>query len=468
MLFNSIDFIIFFPVVFVLYWYLAKTVRQRNAIILFSSYVFYGWWDWRFLFLIATSSLIDFLVGKAIGNSENLRVRKRLLYTSLAVNLGALLFFKYCNFFIDNFIEAFSFFGHKANFRQLNIILPVGISFYTFQTLSYTIDIYRKKIKATDDFLSFFAFVSFFPQLVAGPIERASNLLPQFYEEKRFAVKKFSTGLKFLILGFFLKLVIADRAAVYVNAVYNNVENHDGYTLIMATLLFSFQIYGDFAGYSLIAIGTAKFFDFDLMTNFRRPYFSASISEFWTRWHISLSTWFRDYLYIPLGGNRTTKSRWLFNIFITFLISGFWHGANWTFIIWGALNGGYIVLEKYIFKKRRTGILNIMLTFVLINISWVFFRANSVQDAYMILQKVVSTPGSLYIGMGDDIAALIYSLIAILMLMVMEVKKEFFNHLFSFSNNRYEFVRLSFFAFLIFMILYLGVFDESQFIYFQF
>lgn len=468
MLFNSIDFILFFPLVFIIYWFFTKSVQQRNLVILIASYTFYGWWDWRFLFLIALSSLVDFFISNKIQHTEDDKTRKLFLSISLIVNLGALLFFKYYNFFIDNFISAFAFIGFKPSIQQLSIILPVGISFYTFQTLSYTIDVYRKKIRASDDILSFFTFVSFFPQLVAGPIERASNLLPQFLQQRNFDIKMFSLGLKYIIWGFFLKLVVADRAAIYVNAVYNNIENHDGLSFIMATVLFSFQIYGDFAGYSLIAIGTAKFFGLNLMTNFNRPYFAASISEFWSRWHISLSTWFRDYLYIPLGGNRTSKYRWFANIFITFLISGFWHGANWTYILWGAINGVYIIIEKNLFKKPKKRILNVLFTYILINISWVFFRSDSIESAYIIFKKIIWQPGHLYIGKGDDIAALIYALFAIFILVAVEVKREYFNHLFTLTGNKHEFVRLLVFSFLVFLILYLGVFDSNQFIYFQF
>jgi len=470
MLFNSIDFAIFLPIVFILYWLVsAKKINYRNGILLLASYVFYAWWDWRFLGLIIFSSIVDFMIGKKIETTSHKKNKKQFLLLSVFVNLGALFFFKYFNFFIESFTSVFTLFGSSFSGERLNIILPVGISFYTFQTLSYTIDIYRGKIKATHNYLSFFTFVSFFPQLVAGPIERASNLLPQFSQSKVFESQMISKGIKYMIYGFFLKLVVADRAAIYVNAVYNNVENHDGLSFIAATILFAFQIYGDFAGYSLIAIGTAKLFGFDLMTNFRRPYFSSSIGEFWSRWHISLSTWFRDYVYIPLGGNRVSKTRWFINIFITFLLSGIWHGANWTFVIWGALNGAYLVIETFFIKKeKKNAILNILLTFFLINISWIFFRANSIENALQIIHKILFSPGQLYIGEGDDITALIYSLLAISMLLLIEVKKEFFNTLFSLSDNKHEVVRLLTFSVLIFIILYLGVFDNNQFIYFQF
>ncbi len=469
MLFNSIDFLIFLPIVFSLYWLLYKNLKAQNILLLISSYLFYGWWDYRFLALIAASTIVDYFVGLQIFKSHNKSTKKKWFLLSILFNLGLLGFFKYYNFFIESWVNSVSTLGFSIeNTWALNIILPVGISFYTFQTLSYSIDIYKGKLTPTNNFIGFAAFVSFFPQLVAGPIERASNLLPQILKSREFTYKAISTGVKLMIWGFFLKLVVADRAAIYVNAVYNNVENHDGLSFIAATVLFSFQIYGDFAGYSLIAIGIAKMFGLTLMTNFNRPYFAASISEFWSRWHISLSTWFKDYVYIPLGGNRVKKPRWVFNLFITFLISGLWHGANWTFVIWGALNGVYLIIEALIFKYKRTSVIHIIITFILINFAWIFFRANTLDNAYYIINKIFTAPGHLYIGSGDDITASIYATIAIIILVAVELKKEFFDSLFSISKNKSEFVRILGYSILIFVILYLGVFGESQFIYFQF
>lgn len=470
MLFNSIDFFAFLILVFFAYWFVVyKNIKLQNILLLVASYVFYGWWDYRFLSLIALSTIVDYFVGFRIYESKNKRIGKKWLWVSILFNIGLLGFFKYYNFFIDSWIDLFSSFGYiTENTWTLKVILPVGISFYTFQTLSYSIDIYKGKLKPTQNFIAFAAFVSFFPQLVAGPIERASNLLPQFLGKRKFTYQTFSYGIKLMIWGFFLKLVVADRAAIYVNAVYNNIENHEGLSFIAATVLFAFQIYGDFAGYSLIAIGTAKLFGFSLMTNFNRPYFSASVSEFWTRWHISLSTWFRDYLYIPLGGNRVVKSRWFFNLFVTFLISGLWHGANWTFVVWGALNGIYLIIEILLFKKRRKGVLNVFLTFCLINFAWIFFRANSIENALYIIKIIFTSPGKLYIGSGDDIAASMYATLAIAVLLFVEIKKEYFNTILSISKNKFELVRLVGYAAIVFMILYFGVFGEGQFIYFQF
>lgn len=468
MLFNSIDFLIFLPIVFVLYWIINHySIRLRNLFLIVASYVFYGWWDWRFLSLIIFSSVVDYIVGLRLNSATKTSHRKLLLIISLSINLGFLGFFKYYNFFVDSFITAFSFMGNEFSATPLNIVLPVGISFYTFQTLSYSIDIYYQKIKPTKDLIAFFAFVSFFPQLVAGPIERASHLLPQFHTKKILSYENISTGVKLVIWGFFMKLVVADRAAIYVNAVYNNVPNHDGLSFILATVLFAFQIYGDFAGYSLIAIGTARFFDFSLMTNFRRPYFAVSIGEFWKRWHISLSTWFRDYLYIPLGGNRVSKPKWLANLFITFVISGLWHGANWTFIIWGALNGIYLIIEALMPVKDKHKPVRILITFVLINFSWIFFRANSVSEAFYIVKDIFIEPGKLFLGDGDDITAPLYAILAISILLFVEFSMEYFNSI-SWFNKLKPSIKMVGFSFIIFLILYLGVFDSSQFIYFQF
>ena len=308
MLFNSIDFAILLPIIFILYWFVTnKNLKLQNFLIVVASYLFYGWWDWRFLSLIFFSTLVDFTIGQKLRKEQNQLKRKVLLWTSILINLGFLGFFKYYNFFLENFITAFSLFGTPINVQGLNIILPVGISFYTFQTLSYTIDVYKRKLEPTKDFIAFTAFVSFFPQLVAGPIERATNLLPQFYAKRNFDYSKAIDGMRLILWGLFKKVVIADTCSIFVDDIFQNYMNYSGGTLIVGAILFSFQIYCDFSGYSDIAIGTAKLFGINLMTNFRTPYFSRNIAEFWRRWHISLSTWFRDYLYIPLGGSKVEK-----------------------------------------------------------------------------------------------------------------------------------------------------------------
>ncbi len=402
MLFNSLDFAVFFPIVFVLFWILAKNIKLRNILLLTSSYIFYGWWDWRFLFLIGISSLVDFYIGQKIDRSDNLKVRKKYLLVSLFINLGFLIYFKYSNFFIETFVDSFRLFGKELEVSTLNIILPVGISFYTFQTLSYTIDIYRRNLKPTKDWLAFFAFVSFFPQLVAGPIERASHLLPQFFKKYRFNYRLVKSGLLLILFGLFKKMVIADRAAFYVNEVYNNTELYEGVSYSIATILFAFQIYCDFSGYSDIAIGTARTMGFDLMKNFDSPYFSKSLTEFWRRWHISLSTFFRDYVYIPLGGSKKGNYRTYTNILIVFIVSGLWHGAAMTFIIWGAIHGIILIIEKLIANKKTKifEILNLsknnlsnhiffgLITFSIVCLAWIFFRSNSLPDAFIILNGI--------------------------------------------------------------------------------
>ncbi|WP_417875156.1 MBOAT family O-acyltransferase [Xanthomarina gelatinilytica] len=403
MLFNSLDFAIFLPIVFILYWFVFnKHLKNQNALIVLASYVFYGWWDWRFLSLILFSTMVDYIVGLKMSEQKNQKKRKVLLWISICVNLGFLGFFKYYNFFLDNFITAFSFFGTEIQANTLNIILPVGISFYTFQTLSYSIDVYRKKLEPTKNLIAFAAFVSFFPQLVAGPIERATNLLPQFYKKRTFNYIKAVDGLRQILWGLFKKMVIADNCAVFVNTIFDNHQDYSGSTLVLGAVFFAFQIYGDFSGYSDIAIGTARLFGFNLMQNFAFPYFSRDIAEFWRRWHISLSTWFRDYLYIPLGGSLGSKSKVIRNVFIIFIVSGFWHGANWTFIVWGALNALYflpllltnknrnhleIVASKSKWPSAKT-LVNILITFGLTTLAWIFFRAENISHALQYLKGI--------------------------------------------------------------------------------
>lgn len=405
MLFNSIEFAFFLPLVFILYWFVFnKKLRTQNFLILVVSYFFYGWWDWRFLSLILFSSMLDFLIGVELAKSENEKKRKALLITSLVVNLGFLGFFKYYNFFTQSFVDAFTFFGYQIEASRLNIILPVGISFYTFQTLSYSIDVYKRKLVPTSDWVSFSAFVSFFPQLVAGPIERATNLLPQFHKKRIFSYSKAADGMRQILWGLFKKIVIADNCAVFVNEIFDNIELYNGSELFIGGVFFAFQIYCDFSGYSDIAIGTARLFGFDLMKNFAFPYFSRDFGEFWRRWHISLSTWFKDYLYIPLGGSRNGLLMSIRNTFIIFLVSGFWHGANWTFIVWGGLNALYfmplLLLNK---NKKSQGIVSpnsflpslkdtfqILTTFIFTVIAWIFFRAESLSQAMLYLKKMFS------------------------------------------------------------------------------
>ena len=405
MLFNSLDFALFFPAVFILYWFVTnKNLKAQNILIVISSLIFYGWWDWRFLSLLLFSALVDYFVGLSLQHENDLRKRKLLLCVSLFFNLGLLGFFKYYNFFAENFQQAFTFFGYHFNSQSLNLILPVGISFYTFQSLSYGIDVYRRKLEPTKDVVVFLAFVSFFPQLVAGPIERATNLLPQFYKKRFFDETKAIDGMRLILWGFFKKIVIADNCAPYVNDIFANYSNYSGATLIMGAVLFAFQIYCDFSGYSDIAIGLARLFGFDLMRNFRNPYFAKNMAEFWRRWHISLTTWFRDYVYLPLGGSRGNTIFKIRNVMIVFLVSGFWHGAKWTFIFWGLINALFF-LPLLLGNANKKGakdeksllptlpeLFQMLFTFSLVTFTWIFFRADSLDVAFLYINRIVSSP----------------------------------------------------------------------------
>jgi D-alanyl-lipoteichoic acid acyltransferase DltB (MBOAT superfamily) len=432
MLFNSLDFAIFFPIVFIFYWFVtSRNLKFQNLLVVTASYVFYGWWDWRFLSLIIFSTVVDYAVGQKLRVEEIQRKRKIFLWISILVNLGFLGFFKYYNFFLDNFISAFSFFGAEISASSLNVILPVGISFYTFQTLSYTIDVYKRKLEPTRDFIAFSAFVSFFPQLVAGPIERATNLLPQFYSKRTFNYAKATDGMRQILWGLFKKVVIADNCAEYANLIFNNSADYSGSTLVLGAVFFAFQIYGDFSGYSDIAIGTSRLFGFNLMRNFNFPYFSRDIAEFWRRWHISLSTWFRDYLYIPLGGSRGHISKKVRNTFIIFIVSGFWHGANWTFIFWGALNAIYF-LPLLLTKNNRNNLeiiahgrrfppakefLKLLLTFGLTLLAWIFFRAENIRHAFSYISEIFSISAfevPKFSGMGDALITIILTVFFVL------------------------------------------------------
>ena len=481
MLFNSIDFAIFLPIVFILYWFVTnKDLRLQNLLIATSSYVFYGWWDWRFLSLILFSTIVDYSVGRKLQNEENQAKRKILLWISILVNLGFLGFFKYYNFFLDNFISAFSFFGTEIKANSLNIILPVGISFYTFQTLSYTIDVYKRKLEPTKDFIAFSAFVSFFPQLVAGPIERATNLLPQFYNKRTFDYSKAVDGMRQILWGLFKKIVIADNCAEYTNLIFNNSADYSGSTLVLGAIFFTFQIYGDFSGYSDIAIGTSRLFGFNLMRNFAFPYFSRDIAEFWRRWHISLSTWFRDYLYIPLGGSREGTLMKVRNTFIIFIVSGFWHGANWTFVIWGALNAIYF-LPLLLTKNNRNHIAIVakgkwlptfrefvlmLITFGLTVLAWVFFRAENIGHAIQFISDIFTRPDSfLLLSVYWKYKTII--VLICLFLIVEWLGRENQYAIENISIKLKPPVRYAFYYMVVFAIFWFGG-NEQTFIYFQF
>ena len=473
MLFNSLEFFIFLPTVFFLYWFVfEKNLRAQNALVLISSYVFYGWWDWRFLALIASSTIVDYVIGISIYATNNKKTKKLLLWFSIVFNLGLLGFFKYYNFFIDSWIDLVSILGYQMQSTwTLKVILPVGISFYTFQTMSYSLDIYFKKLKPTNDFISFASFVSFFPQLVAGPIERASNLLPQILINRKFFYNQGVQGLRLIIWGMFKKVAIADSLGLRVDYIFENYTVFNGPVLILGLLYFSFQIYCDFSGYSDIARGTAKLFGFEIMSNFKFPYFSRNIGEFWRRWHISLSTWFRDYLYIPLGGSR--KGRWLSlrNIFTIFIISGFWHGANWTFIIWGLIHSlFYIPLFLFGNNKRYTTnivaydklfpsiieVFQMGITFLSVMIAWVFFRSETVLDSINYLKYMISNEGA---NSSDFFYFGIFYVLVILILDWLYKTIEYSNII----NNRFVLYLI------IFLLLIMTNFSrEINFIYFQF
>jgi len=482
MLFNTIDFAIFLPIVFVLYWFVTnKHLYVQNALIVVASYVFYGWWDWRFLTLIFFSTLVDYTVGRGLNRFNKITIRRALLWISIGVNIGLLGVFKYFNFFIDNFSSVFSFFGTSINIGSLNIVLPVGISFYTFQTLSYTIDVYKRKLEPTSSFLAFSAYVSFFPQLVAGPIERATHLLPQFYQPRVFNYKSAVDGLRQILWGLFKKMVIADSCAEYANLIFNNSIDYNGSTLFLGALFFSFQIYGDFSGYSDIAIGVSRLLGFNLMRNFAYPYFSRDIAEFWRRWHISLSTWFRDYLYIPLGGSKGHKLNKIRNVFIIFIVSGFWHGANWTFIVWGLLNAIYF-LPLLLSNKNRDNLdivakgkylpslkelILITSTFLLTLFAWIFFRANSISHALSYISEMFSSSlfeMPVYDGLRNSIVVIT---LVVIFVFIEWIGREKQYAIESIELKMSLVPRWSLYLAIVFMVFYFQG-DKQEFIYFQF
>ena len=474
MLFNSLEFLIFLPTVFCLYWFVfQKNLKVQNLLLLVSSYVFYGWWDWRFLYLIFLSTVVDYFVGLRIYGSRDKKLKKSYLWISILLNLGLLCFFKYFNFFIDSWIDLLGSFGYEQkSVWTLNVILPVGISFYTFQTMSYSFDIYYKKLKPTKDFISFASFVSFFPQLVAGPIERASNLLPQILTKRVFKYEQGVQGLRLILWGMFKKVVIADSLGIRVDRIFDNYQTMDGGALLLGLVYFSFQIYCDFSGYSDIAIGTAKLFGIEIMSNFKFPYFSRDIGEFWRRWHISLSSWFRDYLYIPFGGSKGGKWMSIKNIFIIFIVSGFWHGANWTFILWG-LTHALLYIPLFLIGKNRQYTTNVVaennwfpsikelfqmgMTFLSTTIAWVFFRSENISDSfnYMILMvSKFSIPTHERSG---------FVFVMILLIMDWIIRK---NERLSFPINWLDYILLPVLGFVI--LEYFNFSSYTQFIYFQF
>ncbi len=486
MLFNSIEFAIFLPIVFILYWFVFnKNISKQNLLILLVSYVFYAWWDWRFLFLLAFSTFLDYFSGLKIEQAKTQAQSKFWLVLSIGINLGFLGFFKYYNFFVTELTQAIANAGIVINPWTLKVILPVGISFYTFHGLSYIIDVYKKRIIAEKNFVDYAVFVSYFPLLVAGPIERATHLLPQFKKVRTFSYEQATDGLRQILWGLFKKVVIADNCATYANQIFNASGEHNGSSLFLGALFFTFQIYGDFSGYSDIALGASRLFGIDLLRNFAFPYFSRDIAEFWRRWHISLSTWFRDYLYFPLGGSQGGTWMKVRNTFIIFLVSGFWHGANWTFIAWGLLNALYFIPLLLLDKNRNhlhiipthqffpsiKEFFQILFTFFLTVIAWIFFRSDSITQAFSILKEIFSK--SLFqkpnfLGKQDMIYFIIHcGMIGILILAEWMHRDKQFGLQFNKGTMNSVVKRWSIYAIIIVFIMLFGG-KQSNFIYFQF
>jgi len=472
MLFNSLHFLLFFILVTPAFFLLPN--KQRWKLLLAASCYFYMTFVPVYILILVFTIIIDYIAGIYIENSKG-RKRKFFLILSLLANIGVLAVFKYYNFLNENLSFLLGNIGYQNPVPYLNMLLPIGLSFHTFQAMSYTIEVYRGHQKAERHFGIYSLYVMFYPQLVAGPIERPQNILHQFHEKQHFDYNNVVDGLKLMLWGLFQKVVIADRLSIYVNAVYANSDQHSGITLIVANVFFAFQIYCDFSGYSYIAIGCAKVMGYDLMTNFRRPYLAASIKEFWSRWHISLSTWFRDYLYFPLGGNRGSKARWYMNLFIVFMISGLWHGANWTFIIWGALHGSYQICSvqfKHLNQRNilgyqpLTNAFHVLLTFSLVTFAWIFFRATNLNQAFAICKSIFTLKsGGLYIGTPEGFA---YSVIWILFLLVVEYITEYKSDLIQVFYSPVKLIRFTGYICIILIIILFGVFNGGQFIYFQF
>jgi len=482
MLFNSINFAIFLPIVFILYWFVCnKNLKIQNCLLLISSYFFYACWDWRFLFLLIFSTLLDYFTGLRISDAKKQHTKKFWFWLSIVINLGFLGVFKYYNFFADSFAAAVANLGFEVHPLTLTVILPVGISFYTFHGLSYVIDIYKDRIKAETDFVDYSVFVSFFPLLVAGPIERATHLLPQIKKKRTFDYIMAADGLKQILWGLFKKVVIADNCAHYANIFFDNDAGYSGSSLVFGAVFFTFQIYGDFSGYSDIAIGTARLFGIDLLRNFAYPYFSRDIAEFWRRWHISLSSWFKDYLYIPLGGSQGGMWMKIRNTFIIFIVSGFWHGANWTFIIWGLLNAIYI-MPSIIFNKNRVNLdivargkyfptlrelCAMISTFGLTVFAWIFFRAENVTSAWHYISRMFNK--NLFVLQGfEDMSKVKPIVVLVIVFVIIEwIGREEQYAIASIFKNKHRVFRLAlYYTILILIFIFAGV--NQQFIYFQF
>ncbi|WP_264535031.1 MBOAT family O-acyltransferase [Flavobacterium sp. N1736] len=483
MFFNSITFAVFLPIVFFLYWFIFnKTKSTQNALLIVASYYFYSCWDWRFLFLLVFSTFLDYYTGIQIEKGKSERSRKFWFWLSIIVNLGFLAVFKYYNFFADSFSHLLNSAGFKASPILLEVILPVGISFYTFHGLSYVIDIYYKRIKAEYNFVDYSLFVSYFPLLVAGPIERATHLLPQVKVKREFDYSNAVDGLRQVLWGLFKKVVIADNCAYYANLAFDNPDSNSGSTLVLGVIFFAFQIYGDFSGYSDIAIGISKLFGIDLLRNFNYPYFSRDIAEFWRRWHISLSSWFRDYVYIPLGGSKGSKFTQIRNVLIIFIVSGFWHGANWTFIVWGLLNALFI-LPSVFFKTNRNNLdliakersyptfkelIQMTRTFAIICFAWIFFRAKDLNTAFSYIKRIFSSSLFTIPRFDSKPISIKILLMLILFLLIKEWTSRSHSYALYMKDSKSPYSRWALYFLIFILISIWGVTAKTEFIYFAF
>lgn len=474
MIIYSFKYIVAFFILFWVYWLLCKKKNTQNALLLIASYVFYGLWDWRCLFLLFATSIVAYGAGvyfKRVPESDKTFLRKDsrwwMSFGSIVFSLGILVYFKYTNFFLQSIHALVG----DGEFSPLNIILPVGVSFYTFSAISYVVDSYQKKIEPTTDILAGLLYTSFFPAILSGPIHKATEQLPQYLKAREFNYDLINQGFKDYVWGAFMKLCVADRLGMYVDAVYGNIANHSGTTMLVSSVAYTLQIYADFAGYSLMVIGCGKMLGIKLQTNFNLPYFAKTITEFWSKWHMSLTGWFKNYVYFPLGGNRVSKGRWIFNIMVVFLLSGLWHGAAYTFIIWGAIHGVAQVLEKLIYGKRIkqienkfsvANVLRVLLTFAIVNFAWIFFRLPNINDVFTVIGKIFTERGSLFIE------PTLFLAIASLAIMVVKDCCDQFGAKMKLFNSKYAVVRYLSVSLLIGYILLLGVLEGGQFIYFQF
>ena len=474
MAFTSFEFFLFLPIVFLLYWALCnKSKTLQNGLLLLASLFFYGFWNWRFLGLLLVTALSTFFAGLWMSVEQESKKRWWISCGTILLNVGILVYYKYTNFFIQSFVDMFHVLGQEVSVSTLKIILPVGISFYTFTALSYCIDVYQKKVEATKDVIAYLSYVTFFPSILSGPISRATKQLPQYFAKRIFSRYLVTQGLQMILWGAFMKLCVADRLGIYVDAVYNNIAQHNGTTLFFASILYTIQIYADFAGYSLMAIGSGKMFGIELQTNFIRPYFAKTVTEFWRRWHISLTTWFRDYIYFPLGGNRVPKGRWMLNTMIVFVVSGIWHGAAYTFLIWGALHGLCMIVERQIYGTNikkipdRLTVANavrILVTFNIVSLAWIFFRTDGIDNALLIICKIFTTYGMPFL----DASTLAYGFLCLAFLFVKDTIDEYANGRIKVFNHQSQIVRWVGQIVALVMILLFGAFAGGSFIYFQF